>query len=138
MTIIDKDIIDQKLVSSFFYGMSAINPPKNGLARNHEIVKKYGKTINVPCITYQALLEKHNLTDKNIDIIKIDTEGHDYTIFKQINIASNNTKAIMLEWINLNNDEKTNTLTKFQKYNFRTEFHDGNIVAISPSLQHIL
>jgi uncharacterized Zn finger protein (UPF0148 family) len=34
--------------------------------------------------------------------------------------------------------EKTNTLTKFQKYNFRTEFHDGNIVAISPSLQHIL
>jgi len=75
MLTIDKSVIDQGLVHPAFLGMSAIYPPKNGLGSegDREVVKKYGKKITVPCITFDNLLSKHNI--ENFDVVKIDAEA---------------------------------------------------------------
>ena len=84
MMTIKREAIDNGLVHNCFYGMSAVYPPKNGLGSEFDkpTVEKYGEIVKVNCITYQTLLDKHNIQD--VDIIKIDAEGHDYKIFKQI------------------------------------------------------
>jgi FkbM family methyltransferase len=111
MITIDRDAIDNGLVHDCFYGMSAVYPPKNGLGSEFDkpTVEKYGKIIKVPCITFNTLLKKNNI--KNFNIIKIDTEGHDYKIFKQINLKKYKPDVIRLEWINLSDDEKKYIIT---------------------------
>ena len=58
---------------------------------------------------------------EDIDIIKIDAEGHDYKIFNQIDITKNNLKVIRLEWVNLLKEEQENIIKKFQECNFKYE-----------------
>ena len=138
MVTIDQDVIDQGLVHNCFYGMSAVYPPKNGLGSEFDrpTVEKYGKIVSVNCITWNTLLKKHNIN--KIDVIKIDAEGHDYQIFKQINILEHGLKVIRLEWINLNNEEKEKIVEVFDKNQFVYEFSGQDIVAVSRSFYNEL
>ena len=63
MMTIKKEAIDNGLVHNCFYGMSAVYPPKNGLGSEFDkpTVEKYGEIVKVNCITYQTLLNKHNI-----------------------------------------------------------------------------
>ena len=72
MMVIDQYAIDNGLVHPCFYGMSAVYPPKNGLGSEFDrpTVEKYGKVVDVNCITFNTLLEKHNIN--NFDVVKID------------------------------------------------------------------
>ena len=106
MIMIDRNAIDNGDVNRCFYGMSAVYPPKNGLGSegDKDTVEKYGQMIKVPCITFETLMTKHNINQ--FDVVKMDTEGHDYKIFKQIDLKKYKPKVIRLEWINLSEDEK--------------------------------
>jgi FkbM family methyltransferase len=132
MMTIKRSVIDEGLVHNCFYGMSAVYPPKNGLGSEFDrpTVEKYGELVKVKCITYKNLIEKHNI--KNIDVIKIDAEGHDYKIFKQINLLDNELKVIRLEWINLENSEQELIIKAFKENNFVYEISGQDIVAVNP------
>ena len=67
--IIDKD--------TDYAGMSTMNPTPTNLARHNYT------EIEVNTITYATLLKKCNI--KRVDFVKIDTEGQDFKILKQIN-----------------------------------------------------
>lgn len=138
MMTIKRDAIDNKLVHDCFYGMSAVYPPKNGLGSEFDkpTVEKYGEIVKVNCITYETLLEKHNV--KNIDVIKIDAEGHDYKIFKQINLKNNNLKVIRIEWINLTQEEQNLIIDTFNKSGFKYEISGQDIIGITNELYDIL
>ena len=134
MMTIKREVIDSGLVHNCFYGMSAVFPPKNGLGSEFDrpTVEKYGELIDVDCITWNSLLKKHAI-DK-IDVIKIDAEGHDFQIFKQIDLQKHNLKVIRLEWINLNSEDQQKIIDSFENNNFAYEISGQDIVAISEEL----
>lgn len=129
MMTIEQSAIDDGLVHPCFYGMSAVYPPKNGLGSegDRETVKKWGRMIEVPCITFETLLSNHNIT--RFDVVKIDAEGHDWEIFDQIDIEKFRPKLIRLEWINLDDDQKNGIIQKFQKFNYEYEIAHMDIMA---------
>lgn len=131
MLMIDPDAIDNGLIHHCFYGMSAIYPPKNGLNSEGDkrTVEKYGQLITVPCMTFETLMTKHSIL--NFDVIKIDAEGHDYKIFKQIDLNKYKPKVIRLEWINLSNEEYQNTIDILDKHDYICEISKQDITAIS-------
>ena len=133
MMTIKKEVIDSGLVHNCFYGMSAVYPPKNGLGSEFDrpTVEKYGEIVKVPCITYETLLNKHNI--QKVDVIKIDAEGHDYKIFKQINLLDKGLKVIRLEWINLSSEDQENIIEVFEKNNFKYEISGQDIVGLNPN-----
>ena len=135
MMTIDRSVIDEGLVHSCFYGMSAVYPPKNGLGSEFDrpTVEKYGQKVNVKCITFDKLLRKHKID--NFDIIKVDAEGHDYIIFKQIDFDEFRPKVIRLEWINLTNEEQESIKKKFEENNYKYEINGQDIVGL-PSEFH--
>jgi FkbM family methyltransferase len=133
MIMIDKYAIDSGKVHNCFYGMSAVYPPRNGLGSegDKQTVEKYGKMITVPCITFETLMAKHNI--ENFDIVKIDTEGHDYVIFKQINLDKYKPKVIRLEWINISEEEQKNIIDTFNKHDYVFEIISQDITALPRS-----
>ena len=133
MLTIDKDVIDSGLVHSCFYGMSAVYPPKNGLGSEFDrpTVEKYGKLIKVPCITFETLMNRHTLN--NFDIVKIDAEGHDFKIFKQIDLKKYSPKVIRLEWINLSEEEQKEIIDIFNNHDFIYEISGQDIVGLPKS-----
>lgn len=134
MLTIDKDAIDKGKVHHCFYGMSAVYPPKNGLGSegDKETVEKYGKRITVPCITFKTLLEKH--TVDYFDVIKIDAEGHDFKIFKQIDFAEYEPEVIRMEWINLSDEEQSDTKNILKTNGYVYEIDGSDIVALKSTL----
>jgi len=118
MIMIDPKAIDNGLVHCCFYGMSAVYPPKNGLGSESDkpTVEKYGRLIKVPCVTFPTLMSKHHISE--FDVVKIDAEGHDYKIFKQIDLVKYKPKVVRLEWINLSDTERENIIATFDKHDY--------------------
>lgn len=135
MLTIDKDVIDSGAVHNCFYGMSAVYPPRNGLGSEFDrpTVEKYGKLVKVSCITFETLLKKHNIT--NFDVVKIDAEGHDYQIFKQIDLGKYRPKIVRIEWVNLSDEEKNEIKNIFNKYDYQIELDGQDIIGL-PSEFH--
>jgi FkbM family methyltransferase len=129
MLTIDQSAIDNKLVHECFYGMSAVYPPKNGLASegDKDVVEQYGKLVDVPCITLDELFRKHNI--ENFDVFKLDTEGHDGKIFKQLDLNKHRPLLIRMEWVNLSDGEKQECLEKLKNHNYYVEYISQDLLA---------
>ena len=114
MKTIPIEIVDQGLVHHAFYGMSVIDPTKNGMGSegDREVVEKYAIDTVVNCITWDTLVKKHNID--HFDVISVDTEGHDYIIFNQIDLNKFKPRLIRLEWCNMSDVEKTNITKKLE------------------------
>lgn len=56
-------------------------------------------TIQVPCLTFDALCRKHDVA--GIDVLHIDTEGYDYEIIKLADLARWRPKVLMFEHLHL-------------------------------------
>jgi len=114
MKTIPIEIVDQGLVHHAFYGMSVIDPTKNGMGSegDREVVEKYAIDTVVNCITWDTLVKKHNID--HFDVISVDTEGHDYIIFNQIDLNKFKPRLIRLEWCNMSDAEKTNITKKLE------------------------
>ena len=112
MKTIPIEVVDEGLVHPAFYGMSVIDPSKNGMGSegDREVVEKYAVDVEVNCITWETLTQRHNIT--HFDVLSVDTEGHDYTIFKQIDLEKFRPSLIRLEWCNMTDEEKTNITDK--------------------------
>ena len=104
MVTIDQRAVDEGKVHACFGGMSAIYPPRNGLATDVDVVATYGRRIAVPCITLRTLLERHAVDA--IDLLSIDAEGWDYRILRQLDFGRYRPRLIRCEYINLAPDEQ--------------------------------
>jgi len=130
MVTINPFAIEEGKIHACFMGMSAIYPPKNGLGSegDRETVEKYGTRITVPTITLDSLLNKHEILA--YDVIKIDAEGHDYTIFKQIDFERHSPKVVRLEWSSLVDEDKEKIIQKFDEHDYVYGLEGGDIVGI--------
>jgi FkbM family methyltransferase len=125
MKTIPIEVVDEGLVHPAFYGMSVIDPSKNGMGSegDREVVEKYAVDVEVNCITWDTLVERHNID--HFDVLSVDTEGHDYTIFKQIDLEKFRPSLIRLEWCNMTAEEKKNITDKFDKHGYVYEVLDN-------------
>jgi FkbM family methyltransferase len=130
MITIDQKAIDEGKIHECFGGMSAVFPPKNGLASSgdRQTVNKYGRLIEVPCLTPESLFTKHNI--KNFDVLSIDAEGHDYVILKNIDIKKYNPRVIRIEYINLSEEEKKEVIGLLEKNNYIYTISGQNLDAV--------
>lgn len=135
MLRIPPDVVDSGRVHSCFNGMTAVWPPKNGLGSEGDkpVVDEFGEKINVPCLTLDALLKKHNVTQ--IDILAIDAEGHDWTIFKQLDLTKYRPSFIKVEYINLTDSEKEQIRSKLKAAGYKYSISGQDINAV-PEEQH--
>lgn len=106
MLTIQQEAVDSGKVHECFGGMSAIYPPRNGLASegDAETVRRYGELIEVPCLTLPTLLKRHGV--ETFDILCIDAEGWDFRILRQLDFSRFRPKLIRIEYINLSGTEK--------------------------------
>jgi FkbM family methyltransferase len=130
MLKINQKAIDSGLVHPCFGGMSAIYPPKNGLASkgDEEVVRRYGEIVSVPCVTPETLFSKHKIS--NFDIISIDTEGHDWIVLKNINLKKYNPKVIRIEYINLSDDDQKAAVKYLTDNNYIYNISGQNLDAV--------
>ena len=126
------DIIEKEGLHSGYKGMSALYPLKNGFGsdfqRDIDVKAKYGINIKVPALTFDSLLKKHNINE--FDILICDAEGHDWNIFKQLDLEKYKPKFIRLEYINLTNEEKELIEVKLK--------NNGYVVDINQDIDAVL
>ena len=125
MKTIPIEVVDEGLVHQAFYGMSVIDPSKNGMGSeaDKEIVEQYAVDVEVNCITWNSLLQKHNV--QHFDVLSVDTEGHDFTIFKQIDLQKYRPRLIRLEWCNMTQEEKDEVKRRFDEAGYVYEILDN-------------
>lgn len=130
MITIDQEAIDSGKVHPCFAGMSAVWPPRNGLASkgDEEVVKTFGKVIEVPSITLKHLFDEHNI--KHVDVLSIDTEGYDWKILQQLQYCDVKPTMIRCEYINLEDNEKKEIEAFLDKNNYYYEIVGQNIDAV--------
>ena len=107
LTVPPEVIIEQDLHPGY-KGMSAIYPLKNGFGsdyqRDIDVKAQFGVNMEVPCLTFNSLCEKHKV--EKIDVLICDAEGYDWEIFKQFDFEKYSPTLIRLEYINLTDEEK--------------------------------
>ena len=132
--------IEQNDLHFGYKGMACVLPARNGFGseyvRDKEVRSKYGKLINIPVLTLQSVLQKHNV--KKIDLLISDTEGHESVIFNQIDFSRFRPKAIHIEWINSTEEEAKEMIHKFKNNNYVYEFIGENLNAIDKNLWDIV
>lgn len=72
--------------------------------KTNQELTPYKEVIQVNGITFQSLADKYKL--EHIDLIQIDTEGHDWKVLQQINLEKYNPKMILVEVIHLTEQDK--------------------------------
>ena len=80
---------------------------------------------NVKTFTLNQICDKYNI--KEIDYLKIDTEGHDLIVLQSINLEKINVKMIKIEHKHLNKDDIINHL---KQHNYLYYLEQNDIYAI--------
>ena len=131
LTVSQKTIEDNNLHPGY-KGMSALYPLKNGFGTDYErdiyVKDNLAKNIKVNGITFPSLLAKHNIS--KFDVLICDAEGHDWAIFKQLDLTKYRPKVIRLEYINLNKEEQQLLIQKLEAHNYEYEVSGQDIDAV--------
>jgi len=132
MLNVSRDTINKNDLHPGYKGMSALYPLKNGFGSDYErdihVKNNLSKNITVNGITFNSLLSKHNITQ--FDVLICDSEGHDWEIFKQIDLEKYRPKIIRLEYINLNPSEQSEVIDKLTSHNYEYEINGQDIDAV--------
>jgi FkbM family methyltransferase len=91
------DVIVKHKLPDWLKGMSTFSDTK---LKDYQ---QYVTVEEVQCMPLMALIERNPLA--HIDVFQIDTEGYDYTVFKQLDFSKFRPTIINLEIVNLNAEE---------------------------------
>ena len=130
MLTINQDAVDQRLVHPCFGGMSAIYPPRNGLASAADAptVAQYGELIEVNCLTLATLFKRHAIDQ--VGLLCVDAEGWDYQVIRQFDFATYRPKLIRCEYANLTPEERTGIEALFVDNGYIIRIDGQNIDAV--------
>lgn len=80
-------------------------------------------SIRVPTLTLPELLAKHRI--ERLDLLAIDTEGHDWAILKQLDLAATQPGVILLEHAHLRFEERIDAMNALSRF-YRIQELEGN------------
>lgn len=134
MLVIDPAAIEAHLVHPCFAGMSAVFPPRNGLGSEGDraVVEQFGRRIWVNGITLETLFSRHNIS--SFDILLVDTEGHDWVVFQQLDLDRYRPKVIRLERVNLSPEDLAAVTHKLITHGYLVDMFGQNIDGVLLSL----
>ena len=94
---------------------------------NNQHIKRYQNPTKQEVYTYtlNQICEKHNI--KNIDFLKIDTEGHDLKVLESIDLNNINVKMIKIEHKHL---IAADIISHLKQYNYLVYQENEDIYAI--------
>lgn len=131
MLTVPLKVIEENNLEGGYKGMSATYPLKNGFGsdyqRDIDVKNNFGVDIEVPCLTFDDLVKKHNFNDVNILIC--DIEGYDWEVFKTIDLNKYDLKFIRLEYINLTDKERNELIQKLENAGYIYEISGQDIDA---------
>lgn len=107
-----------KVLPSWAIGISSIHDDKNGIGEkywnehqekhpdkdkvNFELIKKHRIKLDVNALTLSSLYSKHQIN--KVDLMVLDTEGHEYSILNQLKDLNTLPKLIRFEISNIKNE----------------------------------
>jgi FkbM family methyltransferase len=102
-----------------------------------EIIKKHKaipnleeriRSIDVKTQTFESMLKDTRLS--KVDLILIDTEGHDYMVLKTINLKKIKPKVIVWEHIHLSKMDKLKSILKTKCLGYKIYLSGNNIIGV--------
>lgn len=106
---IPQSVVNQGQLPDWALGISSFYNDRNALggkkidAATRALVEANTVREAVPCTTFERVLADHLITE--IDLLQIDTEGHDWAILQSFPIARLQPKVINFEYYNLQESE---------------------------------
>ena len=91
--------------------------------RKHVIAEK------VSCITFGKLMEKHGL--KTVNLLQVDTEGHDYEIMKSLDLGKVRPDVIIAEYLHMTFYQYFALVTLLMDNNYRVSKSDESFDLIA-------
>lgn len=99
----------------------------------------YIREAELPGLTLDGLFEKHGI--KDLDLLHIDTEGADYKILSQLDLAKYRPRVILYERKHLSREEEEESIS-FLNYHYDTYTLGRDMLAVEKrvnrSMKHIL
>src|SRR6266436_768500 len=86
-------------------------------------------TETVCCITLQKLLDKYQLT--NLDLLILDTEGHDYEIIKQMETLQHKPRALVFEHKFFSARDLRACVKTLRAWGYKLNADDSNTIGIA-------
>lgn len=96
---------------------------REGLSNPTALIAK----ITVPAKTVPALLKDERIS--RIDVLQIDTEGHDWRILSQFDLAGLDVKLINMEFFHLTYDERRACIGRLTELGYLIAFYLGDLIA---------
>jgi FkbM family methyltransferase len=72
----------------------------------------------VPCLTFDSLCAKHGLG--HIDLVLVDTEGHDYEVLRHIDFSRHQPALVIYEHYHLSESDQTDCETAIRAVGYET------------------
>lgn len=116
------DIIKAHRLPGWVDGISSLYANRNEISH----YSKFAVRETVRTTTFDTLVKKHHIS--RIDVLQIDTEGHDYAIFQQI-FPRFTPYMIKVEYKHLLRNEKDEIKTILQKHGYKVITKDGDFIA---------
>lgn len=127
------DAVDSGLVPDWAAGISSFYTDRNAIGGLRTDPVEFARLRphlvqeTVDCVPLSLLFERHSID--RIDVVQIDTEGHDYHVLKQIDLNIYKPYIIQFESYNLPHDELNASLEYLAKFGYRCDNDGMNIVA---------
>jgi putative sugar O-methyltransferase len=88
--------------------------------------------MQVPVLRFGRLLELHDV--ESVDVLLIDTEGHDATIIGSIDFERTKPKLIIYEQIHLNPTERSATTSLLRRHGYEVHTYAMDVWCVNPEL----
>lgn len=122
---VPKKIIKEEKLPGWVDGISSFHKNNSEISRFNDFAIKE----KIHSITFNTLVKKHGI--KRIDVLQIDTEGHDYKIFKQI-FPKFKPLFIKIEYKHLKKEEKSALKNILINNGYEVIRKNGDFIATIP------
>jgi FkbM family methyltransferase len=99
---------------------------REGFTKPHDLVRQ----IEVPAKRVSSLVRGEGIT--RIDVLQIDTEGSDWRILSQFDLAELGVKLINVEFFHLTEAEQGACIVRLRDFGYRTAPYLGDLIAYQP------
>lgn len=126
ITVVDRDAITSGAVPAWCDGVSTFHPDSPVISQDG--IREYTKTERVKCVTFAELAKKHSVDQ--VDILQIDAEGCDASIFKQIWQLGYRPKLICIEIVHISAEDLSEIKSTLIGARYLLSYESDDLVAI--------
>ena len=130
MSFLDPEAAAEGVFEPGAFGISTLMPDRGVISGKGisegvaQLIKRYTKTIDVPCCKLTTLFATHQITA--LDLMVIDAEGADWMVVRQLSLDNYRPRLVYLEYNHLSDYEKTACAAHFHNYGYRIYLDQNN------------